>query len=263
MRVATFNLLHGHSLHSGRVDRDDLAAAAAELDCDVLGLQEVDRFQDRSGGIDQTSVVAGALGAEHWRFVAAIDGTPGLEWAQAQGDGSTAADPIGESGPAYGVGLVSRFPVTSWHVRRFPSAPVGMPLMVPGKRGLTHVLDEPRVAVAGVLDGPAGPLTVVTAHLSFVPGWNVAQLRTLVAWARQLPGPRLLLGDLNLPGSLPRVTSRWTQLARAATYPSYQPRVQFDHVLADGIPESAVYDVRSVRLPVSDHRALVVDLRLG
>jgi len=61
---------------------------------------------------------------------------------------------------------------------------------------------------------------------------------------------------------VPRLVSRWTQLARVATYPSWKPRVQFDHVLADGIPESAVHDVRALRLPVSDHCALVVDLRL-
>ena len=51
-----------------------------EIDADVIGLQEVDRFQPRSGGVDQTAVVADALGAEHWRFVPALHGTPGEDW---------------------------------------------------------------------------------------------------------------------------------------------------------------------------------------
>ena len=131
--------------------------------------------------------------------------------------------------------LVSRLPVREWHVRRFGPAPVAMPLMVPGVKGLTRIPDEPRVALAAVVDGPRGPITVVTAHLSFVPGWNVAQLRALTRWALALPAPRLIVGDFNLPGAVARMASRWVQLARVATYPSYRPRVQFDHAFAHGI----------------------------
>ena len=259
VRVATFNLLHGRSIAHGGVDAHDLRAAARQLDADVVGLQEVDRHQERSGLVDQTAVVAEVLGAADWRFVPAVHGTPGpvVSWTSSSDD-----DGATTTGPTYGVGLVSRHPVREWAVRRFGPAPVSMPLMVPGRRGLTRIPDEPRVAVAAVLDTPAGPLTAVTAHLSFVPGWNVAQLRALVGWAAGFPGPRLLLGDFNLPGPLPRLVSRWTQLARVATYPSWKPRVQLDHVLADGIAETAVRDVRAPRLAVSDHCALVVDLRL-
>ena len=101
-------------------------------------------------------------------------------------------------------------------------------------------------------------MTVVTAHLSFVPGWNVAQLRALARWARRCPAPRLLLGDFNLPGAVPRMATGWTQLARVPTYPSWRPRVQFDHVLADG--PTPVSGCARLRLSVSDHCALVVDL---
>ena len=259
MRVATFNLLNGRSVAHGGVDVEDLRASARGLDADVVGLQEVDRHQERSGAVDQTAEVAAALGAEHWRFVPALNGTPGpIEfWTPSEDDDGAAT-----AGPTYGVGLVSRLPVQSWAVRRFGPAPVGMPLMVPGRRGLVRVPDEPRAAIAAVLDGPLGPLTVLTAHLSFVPGWNVAQLRALREWATTFPGPRLLLGDLNLPGAVPRLVTKWTRLARVATYPSWRPRVQFDHVLADGIEASAVRDVQAPRLPVSDHRALVVTLDL-
>ena len=71
------------------------------------------------------------------------------------------------------------------------------------------------------------------------------------------------MGDLNLPGPVPRLVTRWTQAARLATYPSWRPRVQLDHVLLDGIPPPAVRGARSVRLPVSDHCALVVELVTG
>ena len=42
MRMATFNILHGRSVHDGNVELDRLVASVRELDADVLALQEVD-----------------------------------------------------------------------------------------------------------------------------------------------------------------------------------------------------------------------------
>jgi endonuclease/exonuclease/phosphatase family metal-dependent hydrolase len=257
LRIATFNLLHGLSLADGVADPALLREAAKTLDADVLGLQEVDRRQPRSGGVDQTELVAEALEASWWRFVPAVHGTPGpaVSWTPASED-----DGLVTTGPTYGIGLVSRYPVREWRVRRFEAAPVGLPLLVPGRRGLTRVPDEPRLALAALVDGPAGQLTVVNTHLSFVPGWNVGQLRRIVRWVADLPTPRLVIGDFNLPGTLPRTVTRLNQLARVPTYPAYAPRVQFDHVLGDGIGEGQVRATNALRMPISDHCALSVDL---
>lgn len=253
MRLATFNLLHGRSLTDGRVVPDRLAQAARTLDADVVGLQEVDRGQLRSGGADQTEQVARALGAEHWRFVPAIVGTPGATWR-------AATDEQDEGLPAYGVGLVSRWPVRHWQVVRLPAARVRAPVLLPGTRRVIWLQDEPRVGIVASVETPLGPVTVGTTHLSFVPGRNGAQLRTLTAVMASLPGPRVLLGDFNLPGPLPRLLTRWRALTRTPTYPAPAPRVQLDHVLASGdLPP--VTAVSALPLPVSDHRALVVQLR--
>ena len=262
MRLATFNLLHGISLRDGAVDTDRLRASAAELDADIVGLQEVDRDQERSGGVDQTSVVAEALGAEHWRFVPSVHGTPGTSksWTAST---TTVGDPT--EGPTYGIGLVSRLPVRAWWARRFRPAPFRLPLLVPGdgRPQLMVIPDEPRLAVAALVEGPHGPFTVVTAHLSFVPGFNVAQLRRITRWVARMPGPVFLLGDLNLPGAIPHLASGWTSLARGATYPAYDPKVQFDHILAKGLEVDAAHDVRILELPISDHRAVSVDVTLS
>lgn len=258
MRLATLNLLFGLSLDDLRVDRDRLAAAVASLDADVLALQEVDRGQPRSGGLDLTAVAAEALGAVAHRFEPALLGTPGGVWRPATGG---AGDPS-EPGPAYGVGLVSRFPVESWHVVRLPAAPVRSPVPLPGTRRVVWLKDEPRVGLAAVLATPSGRLTVATTHLSFVPGWGLVQLRRLVRELRRLPGPRVLLGDLNLPGPVPAWTSGWRPLVRGRTFPAPGPRLQLDHVLADGpLPGPVSGEVR--RLPVSDHLAVVVDVGRG
>lgn len=247
MRVATWNVLNGTSLDDGQVDAGRLRAVAAGLDVDLLALQEVDRGQPRSHRLDLTAVVAD--GAAH-RFVPALVGTPGGTWRPADGDA------LGE--PEYGVGLVSRYPVRSWHVLRLAPARVTAPVLLPGTRSVLWLKDEPRVAVAAVVDAPDGPLTVAATHLSFVPGWNAVQLRRLSRWLRALPAPRLLLGDLNLPARAAGAASGMQVLARARTFPAPAPRVQLDHVLGTGL--GPVRDVQTPSVPVSDHRPLVVEL---
>ncbi|MEV7229968.1 MULTISPECIES: endonuclease/exonuclease/phosphatase family protein [Polymorphospora] len=255
MRLATFNLLHGRSVHDGLVVGERLVAAVGALDADVLALQEVDRGQTRSGELDLTAVVAGACGAEAYRFAPAVVGTPGERFRSLDHDD----DGVGE--PCYGVGLVTRFPVRSWHVARFPGAPLRSPVYVPGT-GFMRLRDEPRVVLAAVVVGPWGELTVAATHLSFVPGWNVWQLRRVTRFLRGLPGPRVLLGDLNLPGGLPGLVSGWRSLGRRPTYPAVRPRVQLDHALVDRRGVGGLPPVVAVRTPVvgvSDHRPLVVE----
>lgn len=257
MRLATFNLLHGRSIDDGQVVPERLVAAVRKLDADVVALQEVDRGQPRSAGRDLTAEVAAAAGAHPTgtRFAAALHGTPGGEW-------SAAADPFAVvDGPAYGVGLVSRLPVRAWHVLSLAAAPVRSPVIVPGAgRQVLLLADEPRVGLAAVVERADGRLlTVAATHLSFVPGWNLVQLARLTRWLRRLPQPVVLLGDLNLPAPLPRLLPSWSSLARHATFPAPQPRVQLDHVLARG-NVGALLASDAHQLAVSDHRALSVDL---
>jgi endonuclease/exonuclease/phosphatase family metal-dependent hydrolase len=116
------------------------------------------------------------------------------------------------------------------------------------------IRDEARVLLAAELDA----MSVCCAHLTFVQGPNVRQLRAATALLRELPGPRLLLGDLNMAAPLPRLVTSWHPLARGRTFPSWQPRLQIDHVLADrAMPVTAS---RIEALAFSDHCAVVVDL---
>lgn len=259
MRLATFNLMHGRSLYDGRVDPARLRAAVAALDADVLGMQEVDRDQPRSGGVDLAALAAAVLGESvAHRFAPAVIGTPGEAFRTV-----TATD-AGVGEPHYGVALATRWPVLAWRVARLPAARMRSPVYSPGRPGgLVLLDDEPRVLLAAVVDGPVGPMTVATTHLSFIPGWNVRQLRQVIRALRTLPGPRVLLGDLNIPGRMAAVVSGWRMLARRPTYPSPVPRVQFDHILLDPRGGGVVPPVRAVETPVvsvSDHRPLVVQL---
>ena len=107
MRMATFNILHGRSVHDGSVELDRLVSSIKQIDADVLALQEVDCDQPRSGMADLTAVAAETMGAVSHRFVAAISGTPGATWMAATGDE--------QPGPAaYGIARLSRNSTRRW-----------------------------------------------------------------------------------------------------------------------------------------------------
>ncbi len=329
VRLATYNLLHGMTVLGGMpqpqrdsrgkvvgpplvADDAPLRRAVAQLDADVIGLQEVDVAQPRSGIVHQVRAVAEALEASNWRFAPSVSGTPGEPGWLPAGDGedhsshpsvpwfphvarsdeadlgaardqhTRGGDPTrGPSptdgdetpsasphtiGPLYGVGLVSRLPVLEWRTTRFDAAPWSLPLVIPGepRPRIIRVADEPRAAIVAVIAGEHGPFTVATAHLSFVPGYNIRQLRELRRWLAGLPRPLVLLGDFNLPGSIPARVTGWQSLLRQATYPSTRPRAQLDHVLADGFTshQQATATAEVHLLPVSDHAAVTVDVDL-
>lgn len=255
MRIATFNILHGRSLDDGRVDVDRLASAVTTLDADVLGLQEVDRDQPRSLGADLTAVAAEAMGAVDHQFVAALSGTPGGTWMAATGD-----EQPGSAG--YGIALLSRHPVISWRVVRLPPLRVSVPLWSPQSRRPFLARDEPRVAVAAVIDAPQGQITVCNTHLSFIPGWNSSQLRLLVRSLEGTREPLVLMGDLNMERRQAARNSGMTPVATAPTFPAGRPSRQLDHVLVRG-PIRATGPAEAVRLPLSDHRALAVSTVRG
>jgi endonuclease/exonuclease/phosphatase family metal-dependent hydrolase len=252
MRIATFNILHGRSVHDGSVELDRLADSIKRLDADVLALQEVDLDQPRSGKADLTAVAAEAMGAVSHRFVAALSGTPGATWMAATGREQPGT-------AAYGIALLSRFLAESWQVVHLPRIPVRFPMYLPGPHRVQVVHEEPRAAMVARIDTTLGPMTVANTHLSFVPGWNRVQLRRLIRDVRGFPGPRVLMGDLNMT---PPTPSRWTRmrpLGEAPTFPSNAPTHQLDHILVED-RTLRVDDCSAPRLPVSDHRALVVDV---
>jgi endonuclease/exonuclease/phosphatase family metal-dependent hydrolase len=265
-------------------DTADLVRSVEELledgPIDAIAIQEVDQFQHRTGGVDQARVVAEAIGAKYWRFGASVRGTPGIAaegaaWVPATSDDDLPEDqsepvkaPRGANkvGPRYGVALISRFPVRQWRVKRFSPAPVSLPLMAPttsGRPKAIRVPDEPRTAVSAILELPHADVTIATAHLTFVPGYNTRQLADLRSFLAGMPRPMILLGDFNTPGGIPGLVTGWNQVARTPTYPVARPRVQFDHILADGWTEEALdrarASARAIPLPVSDHCALVTE----
>jgi len=248
-RVLSLNLQHGLSRDGSPTSAEELTAAVAGLDVDVVALQEVDRAQPRSGEIDQATVVAQALGMPHVRFAATLAGdvrrgaVSPAQWGSPDGAG-------------YGLAIASRWPVLAWFVKPLPRLPTRYPVVKDRRPRLRA--DEQRGAIAAVLQTPTGQLTVASTHMSLLAPVAVVQSRALLRAMSTMPTPALVCGDLDLdPWLLDPLSPGW-QLPRARTFPSAQPRRQIDHVLVRG---AEVASVESVELPISDHRGLLV--RLG
>jgi hypothetical protein len=268
MRVATWNLLHGIPLLDP-LNVPSLADVASTVSADLIGLQEVDRQQVRSNYEHQTKTVADAIGLPYWVYAPAVIGTPGETWEDAtdsQIHSHEHSEPEDDQ-PHYGIGLASRYPLTNIEVMRFKPAPLSLPLLVPSdpRPRLMKVSDEPRLAIIADVETPLGLITVANTHLSFVPGYNVKQLRKLTKHLSVRTNPVLIIGDFNLPGKLANLVSRWDSLATLPTYPTFKPRIQFDHIISRGLSDEAIKQARDsaevMPLAISDHCALVVEIK--
>lgn len=223
MRVVTFNVQHGRGA-DGVVDVDRLVSVCAELRADVLGLQEVDRLSRRCGRRDVPAELARGTGL-----------AMAFASARALDDGS------------YGNALLVRGTVAEVDALRLPR---------PWFREQRGALLA-RVTVAGV------SFSVAVTHLGTDQRESGRQLPAVLGALRRLPGPWLLLGDLNRhPAQVARpvAAAGLTLAGGPPTYPAGEPWARIDHVAAAGL---RLGDVVVPATPVSDHRPLVVEVAAG
>jgi endonuclease/exonuclease/phosphatase family metal-dependent hydrolase len=284
MRITSWNLLHGQGAKSFRAIADALDVGNSDF---VIGVQEVDAFQDRSDQVFQVADLASELGAKNFAFVRCVIGTPGFKWRKVRSDEAiliTNSDSSGlnsfnlagkrvlnnDNPPSYGIGLITNISVAKWEVLALGKSVIGLPLVFPSgdvngsakpKLRFIYVKDEPRYAVAAQL---ANGFTVVNMHLSFVPFVNLFQLWRVKRWLAKMPGKHILLGDLNLPFDLPVKFSKWKSLVSMASYPTWQPKIQFDYILSDNfaVDKSSKDLVKPIFLKsdISDHLPVTIEI---
>ena len=122
----------------------------------------------------------------------------------------------------------------------------------------THRNHEPRAAIVATVDG----ITVCATHLSIHRPEVHDQLAAAVGPLTSRPGPRMLVGDLNL---LPDEVAHVVEAAgmtladtTAPTFPRNEPRIRIDHVAVSD--DLRVVGVEVVPTASSDHCALVVEV---
>ena len=240
-RIVTYNV-HRCVGNDRRLDVGRVAAVLAQLNPDIVALQELDVGRARTGHVDQAHEIARRLEMSH-HFHAALQ--------------------VEEE--RYGDAILTCYPE-----RLVKSAPLpGHPRM----RAL-----EPRGALWVEVDVDGRPLQVINTHLGLVPREQQIQASALAGpgWLEQpdCGWPAILLGDFNATASsvvYRTLTSRLQPARRLArrkepssTFPSPLPVLRIDHLfVSPGIEVQTVFaPFDPLTRVASDHLPLVMDFEL-
>ena len=226
LRIATFNIRHGRGLDNV-VDLRRTATAISETDAQVVALQELDRFQERSNRRDQLELLAGFTGYEisFWPTVRK------------------------KSGAEYGIALATRRDVGLSPDLRFEPLPrVGD--------------EEPRGAIVGRFEQLG--FSVVATHLSTDRKVRRAQTDRLLELGRDLEPPVLIMGDFNHGrfGLRPLTQAGFDPGRKIEhTMSSRSLRWQIDFVLVG--PPAQLASTHTITTDASDHVPLVAEVMVS
>jgi endonuclease/exonuclease/phosphatase family metal-dependent hydrolase len=165
MKLISYNIQYG----LGKDGRYDLARIAGEVEHgDVIALQEVERFWQRSGELDDVAGLAGHLRAFHWVYGANLD----MDASHADAAGL----PVHRR-RQFGTMILARTPIIS--CRNFPLPKFGTLAQHSIQQG----------ALEAVVRSARGtPLRVYSIHLSHLaPATRLPQIEALLAIHRQAP----------------------------------------------------------------------------
>lgn len=197
-------------------------------DPDLVTLQEIDSVTSRTNGVDQAAEIGRLTGLQpvFGRFMP-------------------------YQGGAYGMALLSRWPITESSNYRLPDGV------------------EPRTALSAIVASPktGRSLRLVGIHFYRTDRERLAQAATLEELLGDDAIPTILAGDFNsTPDSevMVHLASSWEVVAKGAdhfTFPSYGPAREIDFVLIRPRHRFEVFAQRLLDEPVaSDHRPVVVEI---
>lgn len=214
----------------------DVAAVVADLDTDVVSLQELWHPADGRPDVLATLAEAGYRAVHVPLSGSFVDPAPEITPIPHQATGT------------WGVVLLSRLPIRAVRIVDL------------GRLVERWDVAERHAIIAEVAVGGA-PVSVTALHLSFALPNAAAQLRRLAGY---LPRhrPSVVAGDCNLWGPVAAATltgHRRTVVGR--TWPAHRPHSQLDHILVSSGVELVAGEVRP---PTgSDHRPVRATLRVA
>ena len=241
-RIVTYNV-HRCVGTDRRLDVARVAAVLAQLQPDIVALQELDVGRRRTNHVDQAHEIAERLEMTHHFHAAML---------------------VEEE--RYGDAILTRYPERLVKVGPLPGHP-RIPRLEP--RGVLWVEVE--------IDGR--PVQIINTHLGLVPREQQLQAAALAGpgWLEHpdCHSPAILLGDFNATASsvVYRTLTRRLQPARrlarrrspSTTFPSPLPVLRIDHLFVS--PGIEVHDVSAPFDPLtrtaSDHLPLVMDFDLA
>lgn len=236
LRLATYNV-HKCQGMDGRVRPDRIARVLAELNADIIALQEVLSIPEHRAESHQAQFLADALGWHHVQ-----------------------AETRKLHGGVYGNVLLSRFPI---HLHR--------------KVDITRTGREERSVLRGDIEVDGRHLHIFNLHLGTGYFERRHQARSLmeheVLRAPDLEGERIVVGDLNewTRGLVTRTLSQELRridlevpMFRCRTYPALFPLLHLDYVYYEHTlrARDAFFHTSRQALVASDHLPLVADFVL-
>jgi endonuclease/exonuclease/phosphatase family metal-dependent hydrolase len=166
VKLVTYNIQYG----LGKDGRYDLERIASEVrDGDVIALQEVERFWQRSGAVDQAAVLASHLTEHRWVYGANLD----LDASYHDADGR-----LVNRRRQFGTMILSRMPIVSSRNH-----------LLPKYATLTQHSIQQGALEAVIVTERAAALRVYSTHLSHLSGaTRLPQVDALLAIHARAPG---------------------------------------------------------------------------
>lgn len=276
MQIISANLQHGTPA-SGAAKFQDcwqvIAQQFLDYHPDAICLQEVDFYQARSGFVDQARALAAALtqiSGQTWqyRFLSFFAGQTllGLRLPV-----SLPSDILGKSrNPfradrpllgGYGVGVLTPHPVRRWVSAKLGSAAPRIKISSPDPRAWKFYGGQTRSVLGAEIVTSQGRFLVGSTHLEL--GIDIAKRQLIRSWQglSLLAGKAtpLLVGDMNLRPEVSCSLYPYLSFASAPTFPADQPRSCIDQLFTP--PTCQVSQVDTIEMPISDHRALFVEVQ--
>ncbi|NIR46362.1 MAG: metallophosphoesterase [Gemmatimonadetes bacterium] len=227
LRILSYNIRHGEGFDS-TVNLKRVARLIRRLDADVVALQEVDSFVERSFGVDQAAVL-GSLTGMNALFGGFFD----------------------YQGGRYGMAILSRYPIISQQNETLPE----------GAEPRTALAVRTRLQP----DGPE--LTVVGIHLYATDEERYVQAQRIIELFGDFDEPVVLAGDFNSTREsrvMAVLRDHFTVPLKAdegLTFPAREPEREIDYILFRPDHRFRVLDheVMDERL-ISDHRPVILDV---
>lgn len=231
LHVMAYNIHHGCDVKE-QLQLKQIASLIDHHKADIVGLVEVDSACRRSGNTNQPEILAKETGM-HVAFVRHFE----------------------FQGGAYGLALLSRFPISD--VRN-----VRLPIMSNENGDSTRAL-----LVADMRVPRVGKLRVMVAHLDYrKEASRERQVNVLLNTIKDFDYPVMILGDLNAAPTSPAIQKLKTKFkdvnrANNLTFPSDAPSEKIDYIMLD--KKHPVKTITDTVYPVqySDHRPISATIK--
>lgn len=232
LRVMTYNIHHGADRNENNT-LDSMGYFIKQQNPDIVGLQEVDSVCTRSGRVDQMKRLAEITGM-HYAFVRHFP----------------------YQGGAYGVGILSRYPIEK-------ALPKELKLLKKGPNGASVSMLFATIQITA-----KKKILFATAHYSaFDKATRASQVNETLGYLSENNLPVIFTGDLNATPDTDEIQLLQEHLHSTGalgtfTFPDTEPLKKIDYILISPAALRRVAKVTAPQVHYSDHLPLLANIVL-